>query len=79
MRCNTTVRDNDISTFDKGVIKIENCIKLDKRLEELPISSASLQMNIYCHHLIYQMTVIIFMSLNYIMLNNCHSSRQETF
>lgn len=26
--------------FDKGVIKIENCIKLDKRLEELPISSA---------------------------------------
>lgn len=26
--------------YDKGVIKIENCIKLDKRLEELPISSA---------------------------------------
>ena len=26
--------------FDKGIIKIENCIKLDKRLEELPISSA---------------------------------------
>lgn len=26
--------------FDKGVIKIENSIKLDKRLEELPISSA---------------------------------------
>ena len=28
------------SHFDKGIIKIENCIKLDKRLEELPISSA---------------------------------------
>ena len=28
------------SKFDNGVIKIENCIKLDKRLEELPISSA---------------------------------------
>ena len=25
------------SKFDNGVIKIENCIKLDKRLEELPI------------------------------------------
>lgn len=31
---------NISAQLDKGIIKIENCIKLDKRLEELPISSA---------------------------------------
>lgn len=57
-------------TLFKGIVTIENCIKYDKKLDELPIGSA-LQTNISLHRHIFQTIVMItYMSLNYIIWNN---------